>query len=62
VGHIRRILTERPDKLRGTDMISTVTTEEPQVLVFGAIAECAQSAAARESGRNPGVQSPLMRR
>jgi putative transposase len=35
--HDARILTERPDEMWGTDMTTTVTTEEGQVCVFVAV-------------------------
>src|SRR5262249_57755732 len=38
--HDGTILTERPDQLWGTDMTSTVTTQEGQVCVFVAVDHC----------------------
>ena len=38
--HDGTIITERPDEMWGTDMTTTVTTEEGQVCVFVAVDHC----------------------
>jgi transposase InsO family protein len=38
--HDGTIITERPDEMWGTDMTTTVTTDEGQVCVFIAVAHC----------------------
>jgi hypothetical protein len=38
--HDGTITTDRPDELWGTDMTTTVTTEEGQVCVFVAVDHC----------------------
>jgi transposase InsO family protein len=58
--HDRTILTERPDELWGTDMTTTVTTEESQVCVFVAVdhctAECIGIHAAKSGNRFEGLE------